>query len=198
MNLPNAICDITSRRAFIGGAAASLLAPQALAAGPVSGARFPVQLREMAVTDARSKGRYMLLRDLLRDRVGVVSFMFTGCSMICPMQASLLSRTQRQLASEMGKRVVFLSISITPLTDTVEALVRFADTHRAGTGWHFLRGSLADTQRLQAGFDSLAPRVEDHPPMFAIGKASDSRWTRLYGDAKPEKIARVVRQWVSS
>lgn len=193
------------RRDVLGGTLATLalpvicgaLAPGAMAASAPA-ARFPVRLRDMMVTDARSRTRFMLLRDLVRDRVAVVNFMFTGCSTVCPMQGNLLSGAQRRLASLMGESVLFVSISISPLTDTPEALVQFADTYSAGAGWHFLRAGVPETQRFQEGFDSLAPRIEDHPPMIAIGRTDSPSWSRLYGAPSPALIASEVRRWLGA
>lgn len=185
-----------TRRSALSGALALSLAPQAAWAANRAAARFPVRLRDMMVMDARSRARLMLMRDLVRDRVAVVSFMFTGCSTVCPIQAALLSGTQPLLAGVMGQSVVFASVSISPLSDTPEALVQFANTHRAGAGWHFLRGGIAETQRFQEGFDSLAPRIEDHPPVIAIGRANADSWSRLYGSPRPAAIAAEVRNWL--
>lgn len=185
----------TRRDALLG--ALSLAAmPCGSVAATSAATRFPVRLRDMMVLDARSRTRFMLLRDLVRDRVAVINFMFTGCSTICPVQSTLLSRAQPLLADAMGRSVIFASVSISPLSDTPEALVRFANRHGAGAGWHFLRAGIADTQRFQEGFDSFAPRVEDHPPVIAIGQASTTSWARLYGSPKPKDIAAEVRRWL--
>lgn len=171
--------------------------PRAIAANAPA-ARFPVRLHDMMVTDARSRTRFMLLRDLVRDRVAVVNFMFTGCSTVCPVQGNLLSGASRRLAREMGETVIFTSVSISPLTDTPEALVQFADSYAAGRGWHFLRAGVPETQRFQEGFDSLAPRIEDHPPMIAIGRANSASWSRLYGTPSPALTAAEVRRWLTT
>lgn len=184
------------RDALLGGLSLSVL-PSAGHAANGAAARFPVRLNDMMVTDARSRTRFMLIRDLVQDRVAVISFMFTGCSTICPVQSALLSRTQPLLAEAMGKSVVFASISISPLSDTPEALTRFANTYDAGAGWFFLRGAIAETRRFQEGFDSLVPRVEEHPPVIAIGRAKATSWSRLYGSPQPRIIAAEVRRWLS-
>lgn len=190
-----------TRRSVVTGALAAAfisgVSPSSAMAANAPAARFPVRLRDMMVTDARSRTRFMLLRDLVRDRVAVISFMFTGCSTICPMQGNLLSGAQKRLAREMGETVIFASISISPLTDTPEALVQFANTYAAGPGWHFLRAGVPETQRFQEGFDGLVPRIEDHPPMIAIGRTSNASWSRLYGTPSPAQIATEVRRWLA-
>lgn len=191
--------DLDRRAALAGLVSLLLPAPCAFAAAKDgSAAKFPVRINDLTVTDARTRSQFNLFRDLIRDRVAVINFMFVGCSTICPMQTSILARTQKLLAPELGRKIIFASVSISPLSDTPAKLVQFADAHAAGAGWHFLRGGIRETQKLQEGFDSFAPIRDDHPPVFCIGRASAERWTRLYGMPKPDQVAREVRGWLRS
>lgn len=184
------------RRDVLAGLLAASVAVPAFARGQRA-ARFPVRIKDMLVTDARSRARFMLMRDLVRDRVVVLNFMYTGCSTVCPMQSAVLSQTQTLLTREMGEAVLFASVSITPITDTPDQLVRFANDQNAGKGWHFLRGGLRETEVFQDGFSSLSPTVEGHPPVFCIGRSAAPQWTRLYGATTPRQIAREVRGWLA-
>ena len=192
--------NAVDRRAALAGLASLLLpVPRALAAAPDrSAAKFPVRINDLTVTDARTRNQFNLFRDLIRDRVAVINFMFLGCSTICPMQTSILARSQTLLAQELGQKIIFASVSISPLSDTPAKLMQFATAHGAGAGWHFLRGGIRETQKLQEGFDSFAPIRDDHPPVFCIGRASAERWTRLYGMPKPDQVAREARNWLRS
>lgn len=191
--------NVGRRLAIAGIGSLFLPALRLLAAAPDGeGAKFPVRINDLMVTDARSRTSFNLFRDLIRDRVAVINFMFVGCSTICPMQSSILARAQKLLAPELGPKIVFASVSISPLSDTPTKLVQFADAHGAGAGWYFLRGGIRETQRLQEGFDSFAPIRDDHPPVFCIGRASAERWTRLYGMPKPGQVAREARGWLRS
>ena len=191
--------DVDRRFALTGLVSLLLPVPRALAAAPKGeGAKFPVRINDLMVMDARTQTRFHLFRDLIRDRVAVINFMFVGCSTICPMQSSILARAQKLLAPELGRQILFASVSISPLSDTPAKLVQFADAHGSGAGWHFLRGGIRETQKLQEGFDSFAPIRDDHPPVFCIGRASADRWTRLYGMPKPDQVAREARNWLRS
>lgn len=191
--------DFDRRFALAGLASLLLPVPRAFAVARGSdAAKFPVRINDLAVMDARTRTKFNLFRDLVRDRVAVINFMFVGCSTICPMQTSILGRAQKLLVPELGQKIIFASVSISPLSDTPAKLVRFANAHGAGAGWHFLRGGIRETQKLQEGFDSFAPIRDDHPPVFCIGRAAAGRWTRLYGMPKPDQVAREARNWLRS
>lgn len=170
-------------------------ASQALAAERTA-VRLPVRLLEMNMTEARSRRPMKLLRDAMGDRVVALNFMFTGCSSVCPMQSLLLSHTQKLMGAKMGKQVVFLSISLSPISDTPQKLAAYAKAHAAGPGWLFLAGDFIETNRLQKGFDAFEPNRDDHPPVIFVGRASAGKWTRLYGMPRPERIASELNAWL--
>src|SRR5262245_9014438 len=78
--------------------------------------------------------------DLIKDKIFVISFLYTTCRDFCPLSAARLAQLQEKLGDSMGRDVFFYSISIDPETDTPDRLKRYADTFRAGRGWLFLTG----------------------------------------------------------
>src|SRR5262245_56688554 len=60
--------------------------------------------------------------DLIKDKVFVISFLFTSCRDICPLAASRLAELQEKLGDSFGRDIFFYSISIDPETDTPERL----------------------------------------------------------------------------
>ncbi|MBT0670105.1 SCO family protein [Novosphingobium profundi] len=189
-----------SRRSFVAGSlavtTAGLLSGLPLSAGDTRAARLPARLFEMTLTEARTRKRMKLLRDAMGDRAVALNFMFTGCSSVCPMQSLLLSRTQKLLGAKMGREVVFLSISLSPIGDTPQKLTAYAKAHDAGPGWLFLAGDFIETNRLQKGFDAFEPNRNNHPPVILVGRANSAKWTRLYGMPKPERIASELNAWL--
>ncbi|MGB5777838.1 MAG: SCO family protein [Allopontixanthobacter sediminis] len=191
--------SIIARRELIMGAGAMAASAALLRQAPVAAAapvRLPVKLFEMTMAEARSRKKMRLLRDAMADRVVALNFMFTGCSSVCPMQSLLLSRTQKLMGRKMGREVVFLSISLSPISDTPDKLAAYAKSHEAGSGWYFLAGDFMATSRLQKGFDAFEPKRDDHPPVICIGKASAPRWSRLYGMPRPRQIASELDAWL--
>lgn len=75
----------------------------------------------------------------LRGRIAVVDFFFTTCPAICPLLATSMGDVQQ--AFQDDHRVVLLSHSVTPDTDTPEVLARYADAHDVHFDkWRLLTG----------------------------------------------------------
>ena len=60
--------------------------------------------------------------DLIKDKVFVISFLFTTCRDICPLATARLAELQEKLGDSMGRDIFFYSITIDPETDTPERL----------------------------------------------------------------------------
>ena len=80
--------------------------------------------------------------DLIKEKVFVISFIYTSCRDICPLATSRLAELQEKLGDSMGRDIFFYSISIDPENDTPSRLKQYADTFGAGPGWLFLTGNL--------------------------------------------------------
>jgi len=157
--------------------------------------RAPVDLVDAVMLDVRARRQVRLVREIMGERVVALTFFFTGCSTVCPMQSMSLSQAQELLGSLMGEKVVFASVSIDWLGDTAQAIEDFARSHQAGPHWHFLKGPLETVDKVRRGFDSYDPRRDDHPPVIAIGRVGVPAWSRLYGFPTGEQVAAEVRAW---
>ena len=187
-----------SRRDFLGAAAMAVLGGWASRGFAAQAAlKAPVALVDAEMLDVRRGRKVRLVRDVMGDRVVAVNFFFTGCSTICPVQAMAFTRAQAQLASELGTRAAFVSISIDWFGDTEQAIRKFAKAHRAGNDWHFLKAPTEVVEDVRRGFDSYAPRRDDHPPVVAVGRADAKQWSRLYGLPSGDVIAQEVQEWLS-
>jgi protein SCO1/2 len=77
----------------------------------------------------------------LRRKVVAVSFVFTGCSSICPLLTQKLVEVQDALGDDFGSKIQFVSITLDPLNDTPEVLKNYATAWNAKlSGWAFLTG----------------------------------------------------------
>ena len=52
--------------------------------------------------------------DLIKDKIFVVSFLFTSCRDVCPIAAARMAQLQDRLGDRVGKEVFFYSISVDP------------------------------------------------------------------------------------
>lgn len=82
-------------------------------------------------------GRTVRLVDL-SGKAWVADFVFTRCPASCPMMSSRMARLERSLPSDLGVRMV--SITVDPTFDTPEVLERYARKFQAPERWLFLTG----------------------------------------------------------
>ena len=83
--------------------------------------------------------------DSLNGKVLVIDFFFTHCPTICPALARSMKRLQDSFKGDNDSIVQFLSISIDPEHDSVEALRAFANRYTSNhDSWWFLTGNKAE------------------------------------------------------
>lgn len=80
----------------------------------------------LANVPLRDQNGAPLSADAFAGKALVLSFMFTSCPQVCPLQTRELARVLRALPEPVRSRVHFLSVSVDPEHDTPEALKRFA------------------------------------------------------------------------
>lgn len=86
---------------------------------------------------------------MLRDKVVIANFFFTGCTTLCPRLHSAMARVDAALTA--SDEVVLLSHSVTPESDTPEVLAAYARANRIdGRRWRLLTGERDALARLQA------------------------------------------------
>lgn len=88
------------------------------------------------LTDQR--GRTISQKNL-EGKIYVADFFFTTCGSICPKMSSQLQRVQEKYKD--NKQVMILSHTVLPETDTVEAMMAYAENYGANHDqWLFLTG----------------------------------------------------------
>jgi len=118
--------------------------------------------------------------DLIKDKIVLVSFIYTSCPDACPLETSKLRQLYQLLEDRMGKDIFFYSISIDPDTDTVPVLKEYAERWEAGPGWTFLRGKESEVIHLRKKFGLLSARdevnLDDHQVNMVMGNQKTGRW----------------------
>jgi protein SCO1 len=96
----------------------------------------------------------------LRGKVVAVTFIFTRCTITCPVLTPMMSLVQDRLGGDFGSKIAFASITIDPEHDTPEMLKLYAQTYGADlAGWSFLTGPpsvIADLTRRYGVFAAKA------------------------------------------
>lgn len=137
-------------------------------------------------------------RDLVKDRVVVVNFIFTTCGTICPALGAIFGKLQDELGEQLGRDVHLISVSIDPLTDTPERLKAWAAKFGARPGWTLVTGAKADLEQLARTLGGSSGDKLEHPAMVLLGDEAHGRWRRAYGFPKPAELARLARELVAA
>lgn len=132
-------------------------------------------------------------RDVIGDRIVVVSFVYTSCTTVCPLVASVFSDLQARLGERVGRDVVLVTITVDPLRDTPAQLKAYAARFQAGPGWRWLTGAPVAVNELLKGLGAYAPDFTQHPQMVLVGDGTTGRWTRFSGLPDSRRLAEHVR-----
>ena len=132
--------------------------------------------------------------DVLKDKVVLVSFLFTECADSCPLQAQKMAAVQSLLAGWTTNVVRLVSISVDPDRDQPEVLREYASRFRAGPGWFFLTGKKTDIDDVIRRLGHAAPAREAHTSLFLLGNSRTGKWLKLDPDTAAVEIAERLRE----
>jgi protein SCO1/2 len=173
-------------------AAGVLLATLWLAAGQAQAGRWGkdyVPNVPVITQDGRTLKFY---DDLIKDKIVVLSFIYTSCKDICPLATARLGEAQERLGSRVGRDIFFYSISIDPEHDTPERLQQYADAFHAGPGWLFLTGLPEDIQTIRFKFGDRRPELVDHRNDVVLGNGTTGEWQRENALGDIEHFVRAI------
>lgn len=142
--------------------------------------------------------------DLIKDKVVLVNFIFTGCSAACGLETARLKQVADLLGPRLGKDVFFYSISIDPDNDTPEALKAYMEKFDiSGPGWTFFTGKLKDIDLLRTRYGmNLPPKGADgqidHDLAMMLGNGATGRWQKASPMENPEVLATQIGSWLSN
>lgn len=91
-----------------------------------------------------------------RGKVVALTFMYTKCPLpdYCFRLNNNFGNLQRRFPRQLGKNLVFLSLSFDPVHDQPAVLADYSKTwHANPEGWHFLTGPLPAVERVCHEFD---------------------------------------------
>lgn len=155
----------------------------------VSPARF--EIPDVKVSDQRGR-EVRFYSDLIRGRVVVISFFFTSCTLVCPMQGRVLAKLQTQLGPRLGKDVFLISVSKDPKTDTPARLKRWGADFGVGQGWTLVTGAEGVMKKLVWDFtgEPLGPQL--HSPFVLIGNDRTGAWVEADGLSPAEELVNII------
>lgn len=162
---------------------------------PASG---PEADRKRSIPDAevfnQDGERIRFYSDLIKDRVVIVSFVFTSCNFICPMQGESLSKLQAMLGERLGRDVHLVSVSLDPEGDTPERLKTWGSKFGVRPGWTLVTGKKSEIDKVAMALTGAPVVKGEHSPVAFIGSDKTGRWIRAYGLADPGKFASQINE----
>ena len=186
--------------------------PVGPAAGPAT--ISPVQMMRQSVGEnlpdtilTDDTGREVrFFTDLVKDHAVVISFFYTNCRGTCPGTNIVLSDVRDHLATDFGKSVRFIAITVEPEKDDVAAISEYAAQYRAEATdpdmpeWVFLTGKPEELKalRYKLGYYSIDPVIDADPTQHAatviIGNHATGRWGMMPVGIGAEQLAGKVRR----
>jgi protein SCO1/2 len=98
----------------------------------------------------------------LRGRPVVLSFIYTSCRDVCHLLTARLVEVQAEIGRRFGSKVMFLSITVDPETDTPSVLRDYAVNQGVQpVNWRFLTGTRAVIEGIAHGYGVAVRRVSD-------------------------------------
>jgi protein SCO1/2 len=151
---------------------------------------------DLEVIDQNGK-KLRFYSDVLKDRVVLISFIFTNCEYACPMLAQKLKQTRSQMVPAIKDDVWFVSISVDPDRDTPEAMKKFAARQGVDESrWIFLTGDKQNLETIIKKLGQYTPDVEAHTTLMLAGNTITRHWTRVMPMLTPPDIAQMMRELV--
>jgi protein SCO1/2 len=137
--------------------------------------------------------------DIVRDRQVVINVMYTGCSNICGPATRKLVEARHHLGART-RELHFVSLTLTPLTDTPAELAAYRKAHgidgRDGD-WTFLTGSQANVEQVARALglmsDDPADDLLSHSGAAVVGNEPRVQWGHANTLTTARGIARMIR-----
>ncbi|WP_160107908.1 SCO family protein [Pseudomonas izuensis] len=152
-----------------------------------------VKFADVALVDQNGK-TVRLEKDLVQNKIVVMSFIYTSCTTVCPVVSSIMGKVQKQLGARVGTEVQLVSISIDPQRDDAKRLNDYARTFQNGPGWSWLTGSPQSVNETLKGLGSFSGDFKNHQPLILVGDGNSRHWTRYYGFTDPAVLSREVEK----
>jgi len=138
-----------------------------------------------------------------RDKVVVLTFLYTNCPDVCPLTAAWLRQVHDQLGDDAAA-VTFLAVSVDPDGDTAEATTEFSERFGMLERWSFLTGTRAQLEPVWKAYyvgvlpdtehDGVAhdPLVTHTAPIYVINQDGRRRVLHTTGGETDAIVGEIV------
>jgi protein SCO1/2 len=138
--------------------------------------------------------RHRFAQDLIRGKVAVVSFVFTGCTTICSPVGANMGALDKMLGAEVGAEVSLLSVTLDPFNDTPMRLATWRRQFDDGHGWRLLTGDPDQVARVLHAMRQDAADIAQHDAFLWLGDPRSRTWTRVSSLASPDTLTALIRR----
>jgi cytochrome oxidase Cu insertion factor (SCO1/SenC/PrrC family) len=135
-----------------------------------------------------------LYSDLIKNKVVLLSFFYTNCTNICPLQGEVLAKVQAELGPRMPQDVALISISMNPDVDSPRALKHWARSFGVRKGWTLVSSNSAEMRKMIKDFTGNPPgRREAHYSIVFIGNDRSGSWVAANGTNSPAELIKLIK-----
>jgi protein SCO1/2 len=138
--------------------------------------------------------RHRFVQDLIRGKVAVVSFVFTGCSTVCSPVGANMGALDKMLGAQVGAEVSLLSVTLDPFNDTPTRLATWRRQFDDGPGWRLLTGDSDQVTRVLHAMRQDTADIAQHDAFLWLGDPRSRTWTRVSSLASPDTLAALIRR----
>lgn len=179
-----------SRRTFLMGVAATVLAPKVARAHNNAGVVDP-PAAPPALSLTLDDGKATTLAKHLRGHVSAVQLMFTSCGATCPIQGAVFAESVRSLADSM-KDAQWLSVSIDPARDDPQRLHAWMARFGAHSRWRAARPDPKQIDPLYEFLKAQNPGPDRHTAQVYFFDRRGDLVMRSVDFPSSKEIARVL------
>lgn len=115
--------------------------------------------------------------DLFKNKIVVVSFIYTSCRDICPVVTARLAQVQERLGSDADK-IQFVSVSIDPERDTPAKLREYAEAFGIKKNWTFVTGNVDDMKQIRFKLGERSRKLTEHGNTILLYNDGTGEWSR--------------------
>jgi protein SCO1/2 len=149
-------------------------------------------LPNLSVLDQNGK-ELKFYDDVIKDRIVVVSFIYTTCRDMCPLITARLAQMREQLDPAIAEKVRFVSVSVDPANDTPERLKQFADALKLEGDWLLLTGKRRDIDAIRHKLGERSGKLSEHRLEVLLGNDATGEWERASALGDLGNLAMAVR-----
>ena len=131
--------------------------------------------------------------DLIKDKIVVISFIYTSCTDICPLTTARMAQVEEKLGDVVGRDIFLISITVDPENDTPEKLKAYAQAFDTGPGWQFVTGKLDDIRAINYKLGERSKILSEHRNEIVLGNDATGEWQRdnVLGDI--DRVVMTIR-----